>query len=248
MPLLRRALGSLSRRLERPELVGAFYAGARQQLREEIAIQAVLTSVLRADSTYVDVGTNRGQVLRESVRLAPNGRHIAFEPIPSLAAEVKRSFPGVDCREMALGAERGVAEFCHFRTLDGWSGLRRSPEISDARGDPEYIRVKVSTLDAELGGLRPALVKIDVEGAELEVLTGGPTLLSEVRPVVIFEHVAGAAALYGTTSSAIWDLLADLSYRVFAITGDGPFDRSAFADSTRIVNWLATPGAPTGAR
>lgn len=127
MPLLRRVVGSLSRRLDRPELLATFYPTARQELREEISMRGVLASVLRADSAYVDVGANRGQILGEAVRLAPEGRHVAFEPIPRLAAEAKRSFPGVDFRQMALGAEPGAAEFCHFRTLDGWSGLRRSP-------------------------------------------------------------------------------------------------------------------------
>jgi FkbM family methyltransferase len=177
-PLVRRGVGWLSRRLQRPELLAAVYATAREELHEEIAIRAVLASALRSDGTYVDVGTNRGQVLGEAVRVAPRGRHVAFEPIPTLAAEVARTFPSVDCRQMALGAAPGTAEFCHFRALDGWSGLRRSPVVSDERGDPEYISVKVSTLDAELGDLSPAVVKIDVEGAELDVLEGGARGLS----------------------------------------------------------------------
>jgi FkbM family methyltransferase len=248
MPPLRRAVGWLSRRLDRPELLAAFYSTARQELREEIAMRGVLASVLHTRSTYVDVGTNRGQVLREAVRVAPKGRHLAFEPIPSLAGEVGESFPQVDCRQVALGAEPGAAEFCHFRTLDGWSGLRRSPEISDELGDPEYITVEVSTLDVELGELRPSIVKIDVEGAELGVLEGGRALLSEVRPVIIFEHVANAAALYSASSSALWDLLTGMGYRVFSMTGDGPVSRSAFAENRSIVNWLATASATTDSR
>ena len=172
--LVRRAVGAASRRLERPELLAAFYPHAAQLLREEVAIGALLAGVLRSDTTFVDIGANRGQILREAVRLAPAGRHVAFEPIPALADELARSFPGVDCRRLALGASPGVAEFCHFTSLDGWSGLRRSPEISDERGRPEYIEVQVSTLDAELGERRPGVIKIDVEGAELDVLAGRP--------------------------------------------------------------------------
>ncbi len=246
MPLLRRALGSLSRRLERPELLASFYPVARAALREEVAMRAVIASALRIDSTYVDVGANRGQILREAVRVAAQGRHIAFEPIPSLAAEVGESFPQVDCRQMALAAEAGTAEFCHFRSLDGWSGLRRSPEISDERGDPEYITVTVSTLDEEVGELRPRLIKIDVEGAELAVLEGARTVLSKLKPLVIFEHVADAAALYGSDPAALWELLAGLGYRVFSITGDGPFTSSAFCQSTGVVNWLASPSETQG--
>jgi FkbM family methyltransferase len=240
-PLVRRGVGWLSRRLQRPELLAVVYATSREELHEEIAIRAVLASALRSDGTYVDVGTNRGQVLSEAVRVAPRGRHVAFEPIPALAAEVARAFPAVDCRQMALGAAPGTAEFCHFRALDGWSGLRRSPVVSDQRGDPEYIAVTVSTLDVELGDLSPAVVKIDVEGAELDVLEGGHSLLTRAKPLLIFEHVASASALYGAPPAAPWDLLAELGYEVLTVTGDGPVTRAAFADDTTVVNWLARP-------
>ena len=241
MPLLRRAVGSLSRRLDRPELLATLYPRARQELREEVALKGVLAAALRSDSSYVDVGTNRGQVLREAVRLAPRGQHVAFEPIPALAASVRASFPAVDCRELAVGAEPGSAEFCHFTALDGWSGLRRSPEISDEQGEPEFITVTVSTLDAELADVSPAVLKIDVEGAELMVLEGARGLIARARPVVIFEHVRGAAELYGARSDALWDLLAGLDYRVFAITGEGPVGRAELGADEDAVNWLATP-------
>ena len=156
MTFLGRAVSSASRRLGRPELAATFYAGARRLLHEDIAVEAVLAATLRHDALYVDVGTNRGQLLRTALRVAPAGRHVAFEPIPELAAELERSFPGVDRRQVALSDRSGVAEFCHFRTMDGWSGLRRSPVVSDERGAPEYIEVRLSTLDAELSGLARA--------------------------------------------------------------------------------------------
>ena len=238
---MRRGLGWASRRIERPELVAAVYADARRELHEEVAIKAVLASALRSDSTYVDVGTNRGQLLGQAVRAAPRGRHVAFEPIPALAAEVARAFPAVDCRQLALGAVPGSAEYCYFRAMDGWSGLRRSPVVSDERGDPEYITVEVSTLDQQLGDMRPALIKIDVEGAELDVLEGGRSLLASVKPLLIFEHVAAASALYDAPPAAPWDLLAELGYEVLTVTGDGPLTRSVFAEPTTVVNWLARP-------
>jgi FkbM family methyltransferase len=178
MSLRRRALATVSRRLGRAELLAACYPDARQALREEIAIKAILASTLGGDGTYVDVGANQGQILGDAVRVAPRGRHIAFEPIPAVAAALARAYPSVDARQLALGARPDTAQFCHFRKLAGWSGLRRSPEISDQRGDPEYITVTVSTLDAEVGERRPRVVKIDVEGAELEVMEGGRTLLA----------------------------------------------------------------------
>jgi FkbM family methyltransferase len=243
MPLLRRTIGAVSRHLERPELLAAVYPGARQSLREEIGIGAVLAAVLAADSTYVDVGANRGQVLREAVRVAPRGRHVAFEPIPELADRLAQELPSVDCRRLALGRSPGTAQFCHFRNLDGWSGLKRSPEISDERGEPEYITVHISTLDAEIGDAEPRVVKIDVEGAERDVVEGARATLARTKPIVIFEHVAAAAALYRTSSEELWDLFTELEYEIFSITGAGPFTRADFAANTVVVNWLARPDA-----
>jgi FkbM family methyltransferase len=236
---LTRVAGGVSRRLGRPELLAAVDRNARIAQREAVGMGAVLAALLRGDSTYVDVGTNRGQVLAEAARVAPSATLIAFEPIPALAAEVARRFPRVDCRPKALGARPQTAEFCHFRKLDGWSGLRRSPEISDGEGDPEYITVEVSTLDAELAQAEPALIKIDVEGNELAVLEGGRELLARVHPALIFEHVGAAASLYGYSSQALWDLLDGLGYKTFTVTGDGPVARGDFARDASVVNWLA---------
>jgi FkbM family methyltransferase len=243
MSLLHRAIASLSRRVERPELLAIFYPVARRLLHEEIAVEAVLTAVLRDDSSYVDVGTNRGQLLRVALRAAPAGRHVAFEPIPDLATGLRREFPQLDVRELALSARPGTAEFCHFRTMDGWSGLRRSLEVSDERGAPEYIEVRLSTLDAELAELDPRVIKIDVEGAELEVVQGGAELLGRLKPFVIFEHVPAAAALYGSAPGAVYDALRELGYEIFSITGEGPFSRETFVAREEIVNWFARPAS-----
>jgi FkbM family methyltransferase len=237
--LVRRVAGAVSRRLDRPELLSAIYPASRQAEHEAIAISAVLAAVLVGDCLYVDVGANRGQVLREAVRVAPQADKIAFEPIPALHARLQADFPNVDCRRLAVGAGPEVTQFCHFRALDGWSGLRRNPQISDERGQPEFIDVTVSTLDTEIAGLTPTVLKIDVEGAELAVLEGGQRILSSVRPLLILEHVAETAKPYGVDPEAIWDLLSELGYTIFSVTGAGPFTRSDFAAERAVVNWLA---------
>jgi FkbM family methyltransferase len=234
-------VGAVARRLGRPELIGALYRSVRRSEEDELAIRAVLAATLHADDVYVDVGSNRGQLLKEALRVAPQGRHIAFEPIPQLAAELAARFPALDRRQLALGAQEGTASFCYFTKLDGWSGLARNPEISDEAGAPEMIEVQVSTLDAQLPELAPAVVKVDVEGAELAVLEGGRSLLQRAHPLLIFEHVRPAAELYGASSERIWELLAEHGYRIFSATGSGPFARADFARAGAVVNWLAVP-------
>ena len=58
---------------------------------------------------------------------------------------------------------------------------------------------------------------------------------------MIFEHVADAAALYDARPGDVWDLLYELGYAVFSVTGEGPYARAQFAAERSVVNWLARP-------
>lgn len=240
--LLSRAVGAAARRIGRPEIYSAFYPAARRGELDAVAMRAILAASLAEDSFYVDVGANRGQVLADALRVAPRGRHVAFEPIPELARSLAEHYPGLDVRALALSAQPGRASFTHYTRLDGWSGLLANPEISEQRGAPVTIDVEVSTLDLQLPDGMPALVKIDVEGNELAVLEGASALLERARPLLLVEHAPDAARLYGGDSLALSGLLHAAGYRVFAVTGEGPFG-AAELQRGDFVNWLARPRA-----
>jgi hypothetical protein len=50
-------------------------------------------------------------------------------------------------------------------------------------------------------------VKLDVEGAEFQVLQGGVKTLTAGKPVLVFEHTPLAQRCYGVTSDLVYDLL-----------------------------------------
>ena len=207
----------------------------------------MLAALLRPDATYVDVGTNRGQLLGEAVRVAPAGRHIAFEPIPELAEEVRRRVPARrHAASWRSARSRASAEFCHFKTMDGWSGLRRSPEVSDERGHPEYIQVQLSTLDAELAGVDPRVVKIDVEGAELDVVRGGRAGARAQPAVRDLRARRGRRRAVRVGLRRPVGRFDELGYEIFSITGDGPFARDAFAAAERRDQLAGPPGELAG--
>ena len=198
---------------------------------------------LAPDSHCLDVGAHTGAVLEEMVRLAPRGRHIAWEPLPALAGKLEAAFPGVEVRRAALSDEAGARDFAHVLDDPGWSGFVARPTPSG--GPVESIRVRSERLDDVLpDDVRPAFVKIDVEGAELEVLRGASATLRRHRPLVAFEHGRGSADYYGTTPEALHDLLSALGYEICGLDGTPAYSREGFAEvfaAGERVNFLARP-------
>jgi FkbM family methyltransferase len=206
-------------------------ASTTRDRRDHEHLGAILGAVLAPDSNCVDVGAHAGDVLADFCRLAPNGRHVAVEPLPHMAAILRERFPGVDVREVALGREPGPAEFAHVVTRPGWSGFRERPTPGGGGDRVEKITVTVERLDDTIAeGYRPDLVKIDVEGAELGVLQGARDTLTAHHPIVIFEHGLGSADHYGTRPHDVFDLLDGLGYRILDLDGQGPYTRAGFID------------------
>jgi FkbM family methyltransferase len=228
------------------ELETVFDAGLRRHMLDEFALQAVLAAVLRPDSCVVDVGANVGTVLEEVVRLAPQGRHVAYEPIPELHDDLVRRFPGVDVRRAAASDEAGASSFSHVTAEPALSGLLRRDDLPPGIGEVREIEVRLERLDDALPeGFAPALIKIDVEGAEVKVLRGARETLAAHRPLVVFEHGAGGADLYDTGSEELWDILDGAGLRVFSLVGEGPYARAEFAALFHEPQWnyLAVPSA-----
>lgn len=220
---------------------------AEQGIRYDLETAAVMARVLSSDSNCLDIGAHAGSILRIILSYAHRGRHVAFEPLPPFAGQLRANFPQVEVREVALSDVAGEATFEYVVSSPGFSGLRRRRY---ERPDEEVrtITVETARLDDVVPPDRPiALVKIDVEGAELQVLRGGLGTLKRCRPFVIFEHGEGAADFYGTTPADVYDLLAShcglrISLMAGWLAGARPLTRAAFIEqSKRDFYFLAHP-------
>lgn len=227
------------RRLQEARTPAAVLRGRR----DDQHLMMLLAWTLSTDSNCIDVGVSKGEMLEQFVRLAPAGRHFAFEPIPEAHALLVPRFPGVSVHQLALADEAGTTTFHHVRSAPAYSGLRKRDYPADF--DVQLIDVEVARLDDVLpADYVPHLIKIDVEGGELGVLRGGLRTLQEHRPCVVFEHGRGGREHYGTSADDIFDLLVDdVRLRLFDMDGNGPYSRSDFrteSDGPR-WNWFATP-------
>jgi len=202
-----------------------------KDLQDTDRLRLLLSFCLSADSNCIDVGANEGLVLNEILRVAPLGRHIAYEPIPGLARKLEKKYPSVDVRDRALSNQSRTTSFCFVKTMPGYSGFRRRSYPSPQ--EVEELVVQTEDLDSSLPpGYVPSLIKVDVEGAEQQVLEGGLRTITTHKPLVFFEHGLGAADHYGTTPKDVFDLLCDQAgLRIFDLEGQGPYELGRFEDT-----------------
>lgn len=206
--------------------------------------ELLLGWLLREDSNCIDAGANLGRFLSHMVERAPRGRHFAWEPIPALAEDLRTRFPGVEIHQAALSDESGASTFTFVPEDPGYSGLRERAYPGDYK--TELIDVRLERLDDVLDAdYVPHVIKVDVEGAELQVFRGGIETITRHKPIIVFEHGPGAADRYGTTPEAIHDLLAgEAGLRIYDLDAKGPYTRDGLAETfhsgTR-WNYVALP-------
>lgn len=193
-------------------------------------LSLLLAFVLAEDDNCIDIGAHSGVILREIVRVAPRGRHIAYEPLPEFAARLTNEFPEVDVRNAAVSDESGDATF--FRMMGGemQSALKLRTGTPQELAQPFVVRLEKLD-DALPPDYVPALIKIDVEGAERQVIEGAMETLTRHAPMVVFEHGPGAQDEYQTSPEQVYDLLVSgAGMRIFDIDGAGPYSRTQFVD------------------
>lgn len=146
----------------------------------------VLRRLVQPGMVVADVGANIGLLtLIMAWAAGPGGKVIAFEPeaIPRANLEKMRHLNGlswVEVRDQAVGAQAGQLTF-HVSDIIGHSSLYALPETEGSR----EIQVEVVRLDAVAPAQRMDVVKIDVEGAELDVLAGMSGLIAKNKDLAI---------------------------------------------------------------
>jgi FkbM family methyltransferase len=208
---------------------------ARQSLEYDRQTEAVMKRVLSRNSNCIDVGAHKGSLLSAMLKQAPGGTHLAFEPLPHLAKRLREQFPRVGVHELALSDSPGEAEFCYVVSSPGLSGFRRMRHVS-ANAKTQTITVQTARLDdIAREDYRANFIKVDVEGAQLQVLQGATEVLTRSHPFVVFEHGMLAHEAYGTTSEMIFDFLAATGFRISRmadwLSHRPPLSRGAFCGS-----------------
>ena len=158
----------------------------------ELPIQEALAARMKAGDVFYDIGANVGFFSVLGARLVgTSGFVYAFEPVPENATYVRRNldlnkFTHCEVIEQAVSARSG-SEQLWVAEYSGGAALATAARPPDAKTRIDVDVVSIDDFVFEQHARPPAVVKIDVEGAEIAVLRGMSRVLREVRPVVIYE-------------------------------------------------------------
>jgi FkbM family methyltransferase len=197
------------------ELLICVQLDATANLRYDRLTRAVLKRVLREDSNTVDAGCHTGEILERVIRLSPRGWHAGFEPISDLFEGLQEKFGGrAHLYNCALYDREGEGEFFIVGNDPGYSSLRRRP--LDFPALYRRTTVPLRTMDSFFDASRPVhFIKIDVEGAELQVLKGASALLARDSPVILFECGKGGYDQFNDSPKEIYTFLSSLRYGIY---------------------------------
>ncbi len=225
-------------------------------LRLGVAAGVEHESVLRQLDcrTVVDIGANRGQFALAARHQWPSARLISFEPLPKPVAVFREVFAGdinTLLHEVAIGP-RDQPGTMHLSAQDDSSSLlpisALQEDVFPGTEEVGTMTVRVAPLDSFLiedAIVKPALLKIDVQGSEQDVLRGCESLLEQFKWVYCecsFMQLYSGQKLAG-------EVVTWLAAKGFAIRGvfNTAYDRKGRAVQADFLferSWQASAASP----
>lgn len=214
-------------RVHFPRACTAFKAVCGQGIFEAHNIR-VLQQLCRPNSCMFDIGTNLGLMTIPVLSYVPSATAISFEPSPNALPWLKRTIAGSNFKDRwqlvdkAVAGASGIANFSVSHLKDGlYDGLKYTGLAPQSHA----VQVEVTTMDIEWIRLnRPSvsIIKIDVEGGELEVLRGGEKCLSETRAFVLLEWSSCNLRAHCVESGALLRFACERGYHIYALPAFAP--------------------------
>ena len=184
---------------------------------------AVVSRLLQTGMTAVDIGANVGFLsMLFATIVGPNGRVIAFEPQPVAINRLQHNLDlnpniRVELHQFAASDEDGEIKFnCGPNDHSGIGSMRQLNRASKG------ISVRTVTVDSILDPkLRVNLVKVDVEGAELKVISGMKETITRWKPDLIVEVSHSYLTQMGGSAAELCNTLRSFGYSMFQIGWQG---------------------------
>lgn len=206
----------------------------------ELPVQVAVVDGLVPGGVFVDVGANVGFFsLLAAQAVGVTGSVLAIEPVPSNVRQIEinaaaNGFANISVVEAAASSTSGTTTLL-LAEHPGGAVVASAGTPPDLAGSLEVRTVTVDEL-VKSGELRPpTVIKIDVEGAEVDALKGMGETLREHRPVVVCEVDGADDSSLATRRSHVVAVLETCGYEVEAL------ERSYEASEWRVDHLVARP-------
>ena len=172
----------------------------------------------KSEGVFVDVGANIGLMSLFTASVFKNGKIIAIEAHPVTAEILKKnidinSLSNIEVKQVALGNEIGETKI-----FDNWQVNRGGASLVVHDNDSKSYPVKIEKLD-NIITTPVSMIKIDVEGLELDVLKGASNTILKSKPILIVE-ISDQRTSTLSPSNEIVDFIEDFGfYKLYKLKG-----------------------------
>jgi FkbM family methyltransferase len=214
----------------------------------DLADLRYLWRILRPGMVFLDIGAHHGLYsLVAAKRLGADSTVIAFEPSQNEFRRLRlhlrlNGMRSVRAESIALGATSSNQKFFQIISGDSTRGGLRPPASSDRVSETSVETARLDDCLARFALDRVDLVKLDVEGAELEVLQGASMVLTKFRPIFICEVLDATTQVWGYNAREIVLMFQRFDFQIFEAQLDGSIVPHEVKDHyPEIRNYLAVP-------
>ncbi len=181
--------------------------------------------------SFVDVGVNIGQTLLKLRSVSPDTQYIGFEPNPKCVHYVDHLIKTNNIKQVQIipvgvseKTELGVLNFFDTSATDSSASMIAEFRSKDSIKRKEYIPLfEVSKVIDKVALNKISILKIDVEGAELEVLKSFSSIIREQQPIILLEILPTynkENTFRIERQNQIQSLLADVGYTMYNVIKD----------------------------
>ena len=231
--------------------------GSRAEPTEAWMIEVLRRLFALRSGPFIDVGVNLGQTLLKVAALDPGRTYVGFEPNPTCVDYVEKLIAanGLTSYKLApvgLASKPGIVTLDLFFGSDSDSSASLVPNFRPEQKVAFRKNVAVFSADDLPPGFIPegvAVIKIDVEGAELDVLTTLLSIIRRDRPFIAMEVLPAYTADNTARidrQNQIEALLKDADYRLLRINSAGapavtPVEQIGIHGDMDLCDYIACP-------
>ena len=201
----------------------------------------ILVELGKDSELFLDIGANMGFYSLALAKENPNLLVQSFEPQPSVFKTLNANIQlnGLQDRVSASNIGLGCEERNLIMYVPKFTGTGGGSFINlhDEEGEAEQLLVPVKILDRIVAG-KVDLIKIDVEGFELNVLKGAQKIIKNNHPTIMAELLRKWMKPFGHSPQMALEVLMELDYRCFAINADSVSEITKVDEETPQTNFI----------